>query len=429
MHNSQIHSCSPAAIYGSEPVEVSIDSHKSVPQIKGVKKVICHPATVRSGLAIGGTMFSIGLLIGLVLMVLPMSLTPVLLGLCLGWMLSGALVMALNTYGAYHCDRRDQIQQLPPPMKDRLPPTSVYRNDRPYLDSLSSPAMNGAAASTSLPRFHQVTPSEFSCPPQKQAEQVFPNQDYFNDLPPRSLKPASSRLFFLPSPKPQEQMMSHEFMGYLQGDTLIASTFKYPARSLAGMKLELTNTQSNEIEERHNFIQTLFPTRFKSENQAAPFILDSVTKIDLMRADQKVKAHLFESTILMMFYYGFDYDSSSYGQFVRILDPNSWQKQGYKNLFSYSDHNHLRLTRILCCLRLLDMDDLANAVLNAVEKDIKIAQVNQKTRNFWRWHAINEQCYVQNCRAQQIDILSTGRIARQQGIPDYQHDGIVPDRS
>lgn len=57
-------------------------------------------------------------------------------------------------------------------------------------------------------------------------------------------------------------------------------------------------------------------------------------------------------------------------------------KTNSKNWDTRFDHNHLRITRIIRCLRVLGLEDEAQAFRDALEENTTL--VSQKSREFWR---------------------------------------------
>ena len=108
----------------------------------------------------------------------------------------------------------------------------------------------------------------------------------------------------------------------------------------------------------HNYIQWVFPTSEKSMyNLTVPILLDD--DILYWRTNETIKTKLKES----------------YDRYLLFLvnNQNIWVTK--------SDHNHLRISRVLKCLRLSGLDNLATQLYEFVStKD----EINYSTKEFWK---------------------------------------------
>ena len=96
----------------------------------------------------------------------------------------------------------------------------------------------------------------------------------------------------------------------------------------------------DQIERTHDFIQWVFPTTEPSQNViGSPFL--SADELALVRASKEAKESILESS----------------EWFMGFLSRQSNWKQGY-------DHNHLRVTRMLKSLTLLNERELAESNFN-----------------------------------------------------------------
>ena len=116
-----------------------------------------------------------------------------------------------------------------------------------------------------------------------------------------------------------------------------------------------------KIERTHDFIQILFPLSEKSGSSFHGLYLDDESKILELQSNPEAKNNIIKSAA---WFYGF-------------LERNQHWHQAY-------DHNHLRITRVIKCLRLLVSDDEANKfrqdVLTLISDNSKI---NQTSLDFW----------------------------------------------
>ena len=116
-----------------------------------------------------------------------------------------------------------------------------------------------------------------------------------------------------------------------------------------------------QIEQNHDFIQVVFPLNKPSANAFHGFYLSDQSELLKLQNSETVKSNLIKSA----------------RWFLGFLERSmSWRK-GY-------DHNQLRITRVIECLRLL----VSNEVADTFYKDILLIlgtdnSVNQRTLQFW----------------------------------------------
>ena len=117
----------------------------------------------------------------------------------------------------------------------------------------------------------------------------------------------------------------------------------------------------NKIESQHDFIQLLFPLNKPSIAVLHGYYLNEKNLIDQIRNDQSAKENLMKSK----------------DWFVGFLSRNNQWK-------NHSDHNQLRITRVIECLRLLvskkEADLFYKKIITMLSSDHK---VNKKTLEFW----------------------------------------------
>lgn len=117
----------------------------------------------------------------------------------------------------------------------------------------------------------------------------------------------------------------------------------------------------DRLESVHNYIQVLFPNAEPSMfNSQAP-LLDAET-IAAFHQDAELRANLRRSLDLMLGFYGLERTEDGKG--IRpaesfVLRAVNWLAPG--------DHNYLRLTRILKCLRALGLPEDALALFACLE--------------------------------------------------------------
>jgi hypothetical protein len=132
----------------------------------------------------------------------------------------------------------------------------------------------------------------------------------------------------------------------------------------------------------HDFIQWLFPLPERSSaNPTAP-VLDLAT-VTAFRESAEMRDRLRASFDRMLKFYGMKRDAS--GSAPRILRAKNFAESVDKWLWP-SNHNHLRLTRILRSVRLLGLVSESPALLRALEKVNREfpGRITEETLEFWR---------------------------------------------
>ena len=117
----------------------------------------------------------------------------------------------------------------------------------------------------------------------------------------------------------------------------------------------------SQIEANHDFIQLLFPLNKASKNSYHGIYLNNEAQVIEIKNNKAIQANILTSA----------------NWFLMFLERVDYWRVGY-------NHNHLRITRIIECLRLLIDDNEADKfykdVLTILGSDIKI---NEKTFKFW----------------------------------------------
>ena len=121
------------------------------------------------------------------------------------------------------------------------------------------------------------------------------------------------------------------------------------------------NFNDNQIESKHDFIQVVFPLNKPSQAVFHGLYLDNEIVINKIRNDKQISKNIIFSK----------------NWFIKFLKRNyCWM--------SYSDHNQLRITRVIECLRLLVSDYEANLFYSEIMKMLGTEnEVNKSTLHFW----------------------------------------------
>ncbi len=117
-----------------------------------------------------------------------------------------------------------------------------------------------------------------------------------------------------------------------------------------------------EIETNHDFIQIVFPLNKPSQSSFHGFYLHRQDLIDQIKNNKEATDNIIKSS----------------QWFISFLKRNLYWNVQY-------DHNQLRITRVIECLRLLVSDEEADNFYNNVLELIKDNnRINIRTLNFWK---------------------------------------------
>ncbi len=124
---------------------------------------------------------------------------------------------------------------------------------------------------------------------------------------------------------------------------------------------DIWSYSDTDIERRHDFIQVIFPLNKPSQAVSHGYYLDSQDLVDQIKTNKDALINISKSS---QWFYSF-------------LERNRYWNTRH-------DHNQLRITRVIECLRLLvsdeEADNFYNNVLELIEDN---NQVNTRTLNFW----------------------------------------------
>jgi hypothetical protein len=144
-------------------------------------------------------------------------------------------------------------------------------------------------------------------------------------------------------------------------------------RSLA----QILDYDDDDMESSHDFIQWLFPLREASQfNRHAPLLSDA--DIATFRADANLRANLLRSLDRFLTFLGLERKSDR-------IEPGPGC-DARSEVLKTPNHNWLRITRVLHCLRLLGLEQEGRRLLDCLEnlQTAGKADVAADTFRYWR---------------------------------------------
>ena len=116
-----------------------------------------------------------------------------------------------------------------------------------------------------------------------------------------------------------------------------------------------------QIETNHDFIQILFPLNKKSQSSFHGYYLETDELVQILKNDNLIRQNIIKSS----------------EWFLSFLKRHDYWKIGY-------NHNQLRITRIIECLRLIVDDKSANEFYESIINICDPTKINQKTLVYWK---------------------------------------------
>ena len=154
---------------------------------------------------------------------------------------------------------------------------------------------------------------------------------------------------------------------------------------------EIQYWPDHKLESTHDYIQWLFPLAETSGFQPDAPILDA-KGIQEFRSRSELRRNLRASCVRMLVFYGFELQEDDS---LRIVPSKSFGERS-RNWLTPSNHNHLRITRILKSLRLLGLEEEAAvffrclAGLYGKESATPAPRISEETFSYWRSAANSE---------------------------------------
>ncbi|KAI1332470.1 opioid growth factor receptor conserved domain-containing protein [Xylariaceae sp. FL0255] len=190
----------------------------------------------------------------------------------------------------------------------------------------------------------------------------------------------------MPSPSTNEIMMSPLEAFH---DPLVQSA-DHAGRTLE----EILAWDDEKLECTHDYIQTVFPLTEPSPYEHLAPVLDEETML-IFRHSPPLQQSVVRSMIRILKFYGFEVDEWSWNiddtgrphltdGAISIRDRDVFAQQ-QAHWLRRLNHNHLRMSRIIRCLRLIGLEDVALGFYDAISEIYsQLGSPDSRSPQFWR---------------------------------------------
>jgi len=157
-------------------------------------------------------------------------------------------------------------------------------------------------------------------------------------------------------------------------DNFFINFFQNEISNIDGLKYEdILKYDNKKLEDKHNYIQYLFPLPVKSKyNPNAP-VIDQIFINEAIN-NMEIRKNIIKSFLRMLNFYGYNYTVKPFN-IIDKGEPKQW--------LSRNNHNYLRITRILKFLMLVKMDLLAYKFVEQLCKLKDTGKIDEESFNFW----------------------------------------------
>lgn len=144
---------------------------------------------------------------------------------------------------------------------------------------------------------------------------------------------------------------------------------------------QIWNFSNEELEEHHDFIQYLFPTKEQSQYASASTAITH-QEIFLFKSNPVLMQKYKKSLEIMSSFYGLRYDKNKHSfSFAHN------HRDRFRQWITPGNHNFLRLTRILKSLHLMELSTEAISLFNCLNSiydyGANAATIGEKTYSYW----------------------------------------------
>ena len=169
----------------------------------------------------------------------------------------------------------------------------------------------------------------------------------------------------------------------------ITEYYRGKAKDIDGRTLQDAWEMYGDWETCHNFIQFILPLREPSAfNPNAPLLTEE--DIVIFQSDPIIRVNLIHSARLLLKFFGMTLDYKDRGWQVSSYKPNTLQIEFDKDtdenrtrIFGPFNHNHLRMTRLLLCLTICGLENIANVIYNFLIAESEKSKIPSSCWEHW----------------------------------------------
>ncbi|CAK1364731.1 unnamed protein product [Cercospora beticola] len=142
---------------------------------------------------------------------------------------------------------------------------------------------------------------------------------------------------------------------------------------------EILNFDDYDLEDHHDFIQVIFPLPERSPiNPSAPIITKAVR--DAFLQQELLRSNLFRAFARMASFYAFDVSGTK--EAPTLQPKENFVKLARQTWLTRMDHNHLRITRVIRCMRILGLETAATNFYDALRAN-EGGKVSERSLMYW----------------------------------------------
>lgn len=147
---------------------------------------------------------------------------------------------------------------------------------------------------------------------------------------------------------------------------------------------DILDFSDEELEKIHNYIQWLFPTQDpRNKDTGKPFL--TLEDIKYFKNSKELLDKVLLSYYKMIGFYGFSHEFKINTEEYRELIFSRNFEIHSRNWLNKGNHNYLRLTRIISCLKSLGLEKEANELFDMLNRTYLIYpnKIGELTLQFW----------------------------------------------
>ncbi|EQC45404.1 opioid growth factor receptor-related protein [Bacteriovorax sp. Seq25_V] len=145
---------------------------------------------------------------------------------------------------------------------------------------------------------------------------------------------------------------------------------------------DIWNFSDWELENRHQYIQWLFPLEMKSNHNDTSLVV-SADEVREALSSRDFQENLFHSLQLMEDFWGFKVKHKYHPE----SSPTMKKDYIAKNWVTLYNHNYIRITRVLHSLKIFGLEEEAKELLNYLETEVYAHNrhsIGQQTLDYWK---------------------------------------------